>query len=79
MATIFSTKVGLEYHHLVTLKGAIRLEKVGMKRRGKSALSIAKQTYGFKGSHDKVIEQIQARMEELLKIKEAMDGTPPKG
>jgi hypothetical protein len=67
--TIFETKPELEYHHLATLKGAIRLEKVGMKRRGKSALSLARQTYGFKGDHAKVIEQIQARMEELLKIK----------
>lgn len=35
--------------HLLSLLGAISLEVVGMKRRGNSAQSIAKRTYGVRG------------------------------
>lgn len=62
-----------EYFHLCQLKSAIRLEKLGLKLsqgRGRTAYAHAKKTYGFKGSRDKVIEQITKRQQELIAIKE---------
>jgi hypothetical protein len=73
MTTVIDTSTpgAREYVHLAALKGAIKLEALGMKRsRGPSALSIAKKTYGFKGDAAKVIEQIKVRMNELLEARQ---------
>jgi hypothetical protein len=40
------------------LKGALKLEVMGMSRRGQSAYSIVKQEFGFKGSKQKVLDQL---------------------
>lgn len=56
-----------EYFHLCQLKGAIRLEGLGMRHSsGRSALKHAKQTYGFTGDREQVIYQITTRTAELL-------------
>lgn len=39
----------------ITLRRALGLEALGMRRRGQSALSIAKRDFGLKGSRDKVL------------------------
>lgn len=61
-----------EYVHLAALKGAISLEAKGMKRsRGlRSARSIAREE-GYRGNAEKQMTAIAARMEELLKEREA--------
>ena len=46
------------------LKGAIKLEKLGMRRGGQSAYSIAKEEFGFKGNRDKVLKQLELKIEE---------------
>lgn len=40
----------IEGYRLLTLAQAVRLESVGMKRRGPSARSLAKSELGLKGS-----------------------------
>jgi hypothetical protein len=42
---------------LLTLQSALKLEVLGMSRRGRSAYSIIKQEFGLKGSKAKVLEQ----------------------
>ena len=55
-----------EYFHLCQLKGAIRLEGMGMRHSsGRSALAFAKKTYGFTGKREQVLAQIEARLEVL--------------
>lgn len=58
-----------EFVHLASLKGACKLEKIGLKRsRGlRSALAIAKEEFGLKRNTpaDLVIQKIEARMNEL--------------
>jgi len=52
--------------HLVTLRGAIRLEGMGMRHSsGRSALKHAKDLYGFKGNRAAVLQQIDATLAEL--------------
>lgn len=50
---------------LAVWRGAIKLEKVGMKRRGPSCKSIACQHFGMKKSstHDEVLERIQQELD----------------
>lgn len=64
MATVIDTPEGIALYRLIALKGALKLEALGMKRRGQSALSIAKREYGCKGNRAKVLEQIEALCEE---------------
>lgn len=48
----------------LTLKQALKLELLGMKCRGRSAYSIVKQEFGFKGNRQRVYEQLVAYCEE---------------
>ena len=41
------------------LIGAIKLEIAGMKRRGRSAYSIAKEEYNLTGNKQNVLKQLQ--------------------
>lgn len=52
--------------HLITLKGAIKLEGQGLRHSsGRSALKHAKDLYGFKGNRAAVLQQMEAKLEEL--------------
>ena len=41
------------------LRSALKLEILGMKRRGRSVYSIVKEEFGFKGSKQKVLQQLE--------------------
>ena len=41
------------------LQSALKLEILGMKRRGRSVYSIIKEEFGFKGSKQKVLQQLE--------------------
>ncbi len=62
MNTAFTSQ-DIQAWRLRTLRGALKLEILGMKRRGRSAYSIIKEEFGFKGNKAKVLEQV----EELIK------------
>lgn len=48
---------------LLVLRGALRLEAAGMKRRGRSVYAIVKKEFGFKGSKRRVLEQLNELIE----------------
>ncbi len=54
---------------LLVLRSALRLEVRGMKRRGRSVYSIVKEELGFKGSKQKVLDQLNKYIEENLGVK----------
>ncbi len=66
--TTISTPEGIHYARLAALKGAVRLESIGLKRRGVSARKVAIQTLGLKSTakHDEVIAALKAKMDEIL-------------
>jgi hypothetical protein len=53
---IADTPEKINAFRLLALKGALKMECLGMKRRGPSALSIVKAEFGFKGSKQKVYD-----------------------
>lgn len=55
MPTITGPQIDL--FRLKVLHSALRLEILGMKRRGRSVYSIVKQEFNLKGSKTKVLEQ----------------------
>ena len=56
------TKDNINLFRLLSLRSALKLEIAGMKKRGRSAYSIIKEEFGFKGSKQSVL----ADLEELI-------------
>lgn len=56
---------------LLRLRGALKLETLGMTRRGRSAYSIVKERFGFRGSKRRVLEQLEAHIEALRAVRDA--------
>jgi len=48
---------------MIALKGALKLETLGIQRRGRSAYSIIKQEFGLKGTRASVLEQFTAMVD----------------
>lgn len=48
----------IDSYRICALRGALKLEIAGMRRRGPSAYSIIKKEFGFKGSKTRVLEQL---------------------
>ena len=59
------TKDNINFFRLLSLRGALKLEIIGMKRGGRSVYSIIKEEFGFKGSKRSVL----ADLEELIELK----------
>mgnify|MGYP001080739398 CR=1 FL=1 len=55
---IADTPEEIEFYRLRALRSALKLEILGMKRRGQSACSIIKKEFGFKGSRNKVLRDL---------------------
>ena len=54
----------IEMYHLLSLRSALKLECLGMKRRGQSVYSIVKAEYGLKGNKKSVLKQLEQIIEE---------------
>ena len=63
---IYDTPKKIDSYRLKVLHGALKLEILGMKRRGPSAYSIIKKEFGFKGSKVKVLEQLQSKIYDTI-------------
>jgi len=48
----------------LALRASLSLEIKGLKRRGRSAYSITKEKFGFKGNRKHVLEQLNRHIEE---------------
>jgi hypothetical protein len=68
---MIDTPEGIAFVQLVARRGALRLETLGMKRRGRSAYSICKSEYGLKGSRESVLKQLEAMIEEAQRARAA--------
>ena len=52
----------------LSLRSALKLECLGMRRKGQSAYSIIKAEYGFKGNKKSVLEQMEQIIKEFKKL-----------
>ena len=55
----------IAFVQLLALRGALKLELLGLRRRGRSAYGIVKQRFGFRGSKQRVLEQLNALVEQV--------------
>jgi len=58
MPTISNAQL-IKLYRIKVLRGALKLEIVGLKRGGRSAYSIVKEEFGFKGNKKRVLEQLE--------------------
>ena len=56
---VHDTPEAIELFRMRALRGALKMEIFGMKRRGQSAYSIIKQEFGLKGNKQSVLEQFE--------------------
>lgn len=70
---VVSGREQIDFFRLVAIKGAVKLEALGMKRRGESALSAAKKLYGLKGNAKSVHKQLEAMVKAQQESREADD------
>lgn len=66
MTLILDTPEQIDAFRFLSLRSALKLECIGMKRRGQSAYSIIKKEYGFKGSKKAVLEQMDQIRNQLI-------------
>ena len=55
---IADTPEEIEFYRLRALRSALKLEILGMKRKGQSACSIIKKEFNIKGSKRKVLTEL---------------------
>ena len=69
---ILNTPNQIDAFRLLTLRGALRLEVMGMKRHGRSVYSIVKEEFALKGNKQKVFDQFTEILQEnnIMKEKE---------
>lgn len=69
-SNVISDPRAIERFRLATLRAAVRLEKVGMKRRGQSAKkqAIMELDLASRSNHDEVIAALSAKMEEVFPV-----------
>jgi len=58
--TMITGKQNTQNARIIILRSALKLECLGMTRKGQSVYSIIKAEFGFKGSKAKVLEQLNA-------------------
>jgi hypothetical protein len=61
---VFDTPQAIDGFRTRMLRSALKLEVLGMSRKGQSVYSIVKQEFGFKGSKQKVLDQLLAYIKE---------------
>ena len=66
MTVVLDTPETISLARLSALKGALKLETLGMTRHGRSAYSIVKEEMGFKGNKKKVLEQLEEFIKEAM-------------
>jgi len=66
MSIMIDTPEGISFLQMCARRGALRLELLGMHRRGQSAYSICKEVYGLRGSRERVLSQMDTMIEEIL-------------
>jgi hypothetical protein len=64
MSIVLDTPDAIDAFRVRALRSALKLECLGMTRRGQSVYSIVKQEFGFKGSKQKVLDQLNKYIED---------------
>ena len=62
---IFDTPEAIKFYQLAVLRGAVKLETLGMKHSRGSQTAFAKRLYGLKGNKQSIYKQLCEMVEEV--------------
>ena len=65
MSGVLTDPDDIKLFRMCSLRAALKLETLGMRRGGASVYSIVKKEFGYKGSKQKVLDQLHAKIEQL--------------
>jgi hypothetical protein len=65
MSAVLETPQQIDMGRFIILRSALKLECLGMTRRGQSAYSILKTEYGLKGNKKSVLKQMEQIIEDI--------------
>jgi len=71
---VADTPEAVDTFRMIALCGALKLELLGMKGRGRSAYSIIKQEYGLRGNKQSVLDQFTALKNDAVALQRADEG-----
>lgn len=63
---VYDSPAQIEMFRMRALRGALKLEILGMRRKGRSAYSLVKEEFKFKGNKVKVLKQLEVKIEETI-------------
>ena len=69
---MFNTPEGINFYRMASLKGALKLECLGMKHSRGSAYATCKKLYNLKGNKQSVLTQMEALVKEAIAKKQAV-------
>jgi hypothetical protein len=78
-AVVIEGKENVDKARILALRSALKLEVIGMKRKGRSAYAIVKSELGLKGNKKEVLAQLDKYVDEHifgLKIPNGYDRAP---
>ena len=61
---VINTPEGINMARLLVLRSGLKLEIQGLHRHGRSIYSICKSEFGFKGSRERVLDQLNVLIEQ---------------
>ena len=61
---VYDTPDAINRYRIRTLRSALKLEILGLKRKGQSVYQMVKQEFGFTGSRQLVLEQLNTYIKE---------------
>jgi len=67
MSIIADTPYKIELVRLLYLRYGLRMEAIGLKGKGKTAYSRAKEELGIKGNKQKVLDQVHEMIQSIKK------------
>jgi hypothetical protein len=71
---VFDTPDKIKGYRILAMRSALKLEILGLKHSRVSIYALVKQEFGFKGSKQKVLEQLNKWIDENL-LKDRLDKT----
>ena len=62
VAQVYDTAASIHLYRLKALRGALKLEILGMRKKGRSVYALVKEEFGFKGGKAKVLKQLESKI-----------------
>jgi uncharacterized protein (DUF2141 family) len=67
---VITGRENIEFYRLLTLRGALKLEVLGLRHSRGSVCALVKREFGFKGTKQRVLDQLCAHIDAVKAARE---------